>query len=310
MSLEELVPFIDWSPFFQTWELRGKYPAILKDPIVGKEATQLFEDARNLLDRIVSEKLLTANGVFGFWPAHSEGDDIIVYTDSETIDHWNSNERDLIPLPLEKDRQQGLTMRFPMLRQQWQRKGQTIFRSLSDYIAPFDCGRVDFLGAFAVTTGIGCAELAKRFEEEHDDYQAIMCKALADRLAEAFAEMLHRKARNEWGYGNEESLSHQQLVAEKYRGIRPAFGYPACPDHTLKRPLFELLDAENSTGISLTESFAMMPAASISGLYFAHPQAKYFSVDRIDKQQVKDYAKRMGKPIAEVERWLQPNLGY
>jgi len=310
LPLQDLVPFIDWSPFFQTWELRGKYPAILKDSVVGEQATQLFEDAQKLLDRIVSEKLLTAKGVFGFWPAHSDGDDIIVYTDSEVIDHWNNTGGGLLPLPLKEDRQQGLTMQFPMLRQQWQRKGQSVFRSLSDYIAPFESGRTDFLGAFAVTTGIGCDELAKRFEEEQDDYQAIMCKALADRLAEAFAEMLHQKARNEWGYGSKESLSHKQLVAEKYRGIRPAFGYPACPDHTLKRPLFELLDAEKNTGISLTESFAMMPASSVSGLYFAHPEAKYFSVDRIDKEQVEDYAKRMGKPTAEVERWLQPNLGY
>ena len=286
--LEDLVNYIDWSPFFQTWELRGKYPAILEDDIVGEEATRLFGDAKKLLDEIVAKKLLTAKAVFGFWPANSDGDDIVVW----------------------KDAGQEELCRFPALRQQWERQGQKDFRSLADFIAPVDSGRTDYLGAFAVTTGIGCDELVAKFEAEHDDYQSIMAKALADRLAEAFAERLHKIARDEWGYGQSESLSTDDLIREKYRGIRPAFGYPACPDHTQKSTLFKLLDAESQTGISLTESFAMFPAASVSGLYFAHPESRYFSVDRISKDQVEDYAARKGTTVEDVERWLAPNLGY
>ncbi len=287
--LEELVPYIDWSPFFQTWELRGKYPKIFDDPNCGAEARKLFDDAQRLLTRIVAEKLLTARGVYGFWPANSVGDDILVYSDpsrSTTI------------------------ARFPMLRQQWERKGQADFRSLADYIAPLDSGRLDYLGAFAVTTGVGCDALVAEFEAQNDDYLAIMTKALADRLAEAFAEMLHRQARIDWGYGAEEELAQDDLLEEKYRGIRPAFGYPACPDHTEKRTLFDLLEAEEHTGIRLTESFAMWPAAAVSGLYFAHPEARYFSVDRITRDQVESYAARKGMPISETERWLGPNLNY
>jgi 5-methyltetrahydrofolate--homocysteine methyltransferase len=206
---------------------------------------------------------------------------------------------------------QPSTFRFPMLRQQWERPGQQEFRSLADYIAPADSGRTDYLGAFAVTTGIGCDELANKFQRElHDDYLSIMTKALADRLAEAFAEYLHRQARLDWGYGQEETLSTDDLISEKYRGIRPAYGYPACPDHTEKRKLFDLLDAERQAGIHLTESYAMHPAASVSGLYFAHPESRYFSVDKITKDQVEDYARRKGVPIGDVERWLSPNLGY
>jgi 5-methyltetrahydrofolate--homocysteine methyltransferase len=197
-----------------------------------------------------------------------------------------------------------------MLRQQWERAGQTDFRSLADYIAPAESGRTDYVGAFAVTAGHGCDELARRFETEHDDYHSIMTKALADRLAEAFAEYLHERVRREWGYGAKESLSNEDLIGEKYRGIRPAFGYPACPDHTRKRALFELLQAEQNTGIRLTESYAMWPAASVSGLYFAHPQARYFAVDRITRDQVESYAARTGMTVADVERWLGPNLGY
>lgn len=198
-----------------------------------------------------------------------------------------------------------------MLRQQWERPGQQDFRSLADYIAPVDSGRQDYLGAFAVTTGIGCDELANKFQNElHDDYLSIMTKALADRLAEAFAEYLHRQARLDWGYGQAEALSTDDLIEEKYRGIRPAYGYPACPDHTEKTKLFELLDATHQTGILLTESFAMHPAASVSGLYFAHPESRYFTVDKLTRDQVEDYAKRKGMPLAEVERWLSPNLGY
>lgn len=290
MPLGELVPFIDWSPFFQTWELRGKYPKIFSDPVVGEQAKKVFDDAQALLQRIVDEKLLKAKAVYGFWPAASEGDDIVV---SQVAN------------------KSGSEIRLSMLRQQWERPGTNDFRSLADYIAPIDSGRQDYIGAFAVTTGIGCEELARKFQDElHDDYSSIMTKALADRLAEAFAEYLHKKAREEWGYGKLEALSNDELIEEKYRGIRPAHGYPACPDHTEKTKLFELLDAERQTGIRLTESFAMFPAASVSGLYFAHPQARYFSVDKITKDQVEDYARRKGMPLETLERWLSPNLGY
>lgn len=289
MPLEKIVPFIDWSPFFQAWELRGKYPKIFDDEFVGEEAKKLFNDAQKLLDEIIEQKLLTAKGVYGFWPANSIGDDIILYTD--------------------ENRSEELT-RFHMLRQQWERKGQNTFRSLADYVAPVDSGRADYLGAFAVTTGLGCDELVKKYDDDHDDYHSIMTKALADRLAEAFAEYLHLQARIEWGYDTEEAMSKEDLIAEKYRGIRPAFGYPACPDHTEKWALFDLLQAEENTGISLTESLAMLPASSVSGVYFGHPESRYFSVDRITKEQAEDYAKRKGKPLAEIERWLSQNLGY
>ena len=293
VPLSDLVPFIDWSPFFQTWELRGKYPKIFEDPVVGEEAKKVFDAAQDLLKRIVDEKLLTARGVYGFWPAVSEGDDIVVSVSSQP------------PTPNPQ------SLRFSMLRQQWERPGQQDFRSLADYIAPVNSGRQDYIGAFAVTTGIGCDELANQFQHElHDDYLSIMTKALADRLAEAFAEFLHRQTRADWGYGNEETFSTDDLIEEKYRGIRPAHGYPACPDHTEKTKLFELLDATNQTGIMLTESFAMHPAASVSGLYFAHPESRYFTVDKITKDQVEDYARRKQMPLAEIERWLSPNLGY
>ena len=304
-SLEQLVEFIDWSPFFSTWELRGKYPKIFDDPEYGDEAKKLFNDAQELLKRIVAEKLLVARGVYGFWPAGSDGDEIIVY--SADCGLPDSNE---CPAQSEIRNPKSEISRFHMLRQQWQRKGQTEFRSLADYVAPIDSGRDDHIGAFAVTTGSGCQELAADFEQRHDDYSAIMAKALADRLAEAFAEMLHRRARIEWGYGREEQLTNDDLIAEKYRGIRPAFGYTACPDHSEKRMLFDLLEAEQNAGITLTENFAMWPAASVSGLYFAHPQSRYFSVDRISQDQVEDYARRKGMTVAEVERWLAPNLGY
>jgi 5-methyltetrahydrofolate--homocysteine methyltransferase len=288
-QIETLRELIDWSPFFQTWELRGKFPKILDDPDVGSEAQKLYDDAQRLLNEIISNKMLAARGVYGFWPANSDRDDIILYAD--------------------RDRNTELT-RFPMLRQQWKRKGQTEFRSLADYIAPIDSGRSDFIGAFAVTTGIGAAELAQRFEDEDDPYQSIMVKSLADRLAEAFAEYLHKQARIDWSFGNQESLTHEELISEQYRGIRPAFGYPACPDHTRKRQLFELLDAENNAGIELTESFAMWPGAAVSGLYFSHPAARYFSVDRIMKDQIEDYSKRANMTVAETERWMMPNLSY
>jgi 5-methyltetrahydrofolate--homocysteine methyltransferase len=287
--LAEIVPYIDWSPFFMAWELRGKYPAILSDPEVGKVARELFDDAKTLLSRIEDEKLLTAHAVYGFYPANSDGDEIIVYTD-ET----RTRER----------------LRFHALRQQWEREGQDRFRSLADYVAPISSGVADYLGAFAVTAGFGADELVRRFEAAHDDPNAIMTKALADRLAEAFAEVLHERARRDWGYGKDEKLSKDDLIAERYRGIRPAPGYPACPDHTEKRTLWQLLDVEAATGMRLTESYAMWPAASVSGLYFSHPAARYFAVDMITRDQVTDYAARKEMPVAEVERWLAPNLAY
>jgi 5-methyltetrahydrofolate--homocysteine methyltransferase len=287
--LEKLVDYIDWSPFFLTWELKGKYPAILSDKTYGAAATKLFEDAKRLLSQIVSEKRLTARGVYGFWPAASVGDDIAVYADE-------TRAREIA--------------RFHTLRQQWERKGQTVHFALADFIAPLESGRRDYLGAFAVTAGHGTDELARTFEADHDDYHSIMVKALADRLAEAFAEYLHQQARAEWGYGRDEHLTNDQLIREEYRGIRPAPGYPAQPDHTEKRILFDLLDAEKHTGIRLTESYAMWPAASVSGLYFAHPDARYFAVDRLNRDQVEDYAARKGMSVIEIERWLAANLGY
>ena len=289
LSLEELVPFIDWSPLFWTWELKGKYPGILDDKRYGEQARQLFLDARQLLERIVNEKRFKARGVFGLWPAASDGDDIIVYADQS-----RTTER----------------ARLHTLRQQWQRKGQADYHALSDFVAPQESGREDHIGAFAVTTGHGVTEMATEFEADHDDYQSIMAKALADRLAEAFAEMLHKRVRAIWGYGDDENLDNDSLIREKYRGIRPAPGYPCQPDHTEKQTIFDLLEAESNTGIELTEHFAMNPAASVSGLYFAHPKARYFALDRLLRDQVKSYAERKGMSLAEVERWLAPNLGY
>jgi 5-methyltetrahydrofolate--homocysteine methyltransferase len=249
----------------------------------------LFADAELLLQRIVRQKLLSAHAIYGFYPANAQGDDIVLYTDDS-----RTQER----------------TRFHTLRQQWEREGQNDFRSLADYVAPVATGRPDYLGAFAVTTGRGADELVKAFEADHDDYGAIMTKALADRLAEAFAELLHERARRDWGYGKDEKLSIADLVEEKYRGIRPAAGYPACPDHTEKQTLWDLMGVEAATGIQLTESFAMWPAAAVSGLYFAHPRARYFAVDMITKDQVEDYAARKGMSVREVERWLAPVLNY
>ena len=285
--LVELRDSIDWSPFFLTWELKGKYPKILGDDRVGCEAQKLFDDAQVLLDRVIQEKLLQARGVYGFWPAASDGDDIILFSNQS-----RSEER----------------CRLHGLRQQWRRKGQAVHFCLADFVAPKNSDREDHLGAFAVTAGIGCDELTAQFEAEHDDYNSILIKALADRLAEAFAEVLHARVRREWGFGDQ--LTNEELIAEKYRGIRPAPGYPAQPDHTEKRTLFDLLAVEEQTGIKLTEHFAMHPAASVAGLYFAHPEARYFAVDRLARDQVEDYARRKGTSIAEVERWLSSNLGY
>ena len=288
VSLEMLSGYIDWTFFFSAWELKGKFPRILEHPKYGHAARELYDEAQQLLQRIVDEKLIQARGVYGFWPACSDGDDIILYADE-------GKEHELL--------------RFNMLRQQIiKEEGKPNF-SLADFIAPLESGRLDYLGAFAVTAGLGCDELAQQFEAEHDDYHAIMTKALADRLAEAFAEYLHQLARREWGYAEGEQLTNENLIGEKYRGIRPAFGYPACPDHTEKGKLFELLDAQ-TLGIRLTENYAMTPAASVSGIYFAHPQARYFNAGKISRDQIRSYAARKGMTVQETERWLAPNLAY
>ncbi|MEM7454063.1 MAG: methionine synthase [Planctomycetota bacterium] len=289
ITLAEIARYIDWTPFFLSWELHGRYPKILDDEVVGSEARKLFDDARRMLAKIIDEDLLQARGIFGFWPAASEGDSIIVYGDDS--------------------RSSELT-RFHMLRQQWQRKGIKHFRSLADYIAPVDSGRADYIGGFAVTTGHGCDELAGKYREQLDDYNAIMVAALADRLAEAFAELLHHRARIEWGFGASESLSNEELIKEKYRGIRPAAGYPACPDHTEKGTLWELMNTEPATGIKLTESYAMWPGAAVSGLYFAHPESRYFAINKITKDQVEHYARLKGESVEYVEKWLSPVLSY
>lgn len=286
-SLEDLVPVIDWSPFFHTWELKGRYPKIFEDSLVGSKAKELFDDAQKLLQEIIDKKLLSAKAVYGLFSANSVEDDIEVYKD--------------------QSRSEVLTV-FHTLRQQLEKpKGDSNY-ALADFIAPKSSGLADYLGGFAVTAGIGIEVLCQRFEKDHDDYNSIMVKALADRLAEAFAEWLHREVRKEWGYGKNQTFSNEDLINERYRGIRPAPGYPACPDHSEKRILFDLLDAEKSIGIHLTETFAMFPAASVSGLYFASPQAKYFAVGKIDQEQVKSYAVRKQMEVSEIERWLSPNL--
>ncbi|HEU5284485.1 MAG TPA: vitamin B12 dependent-methionine synthase activation domain-containing protein, partial [Burkholderiales bacterium] len=288
--LGEVVPFIDWTPFFQTWELAGRYPRILQDKVVGEAARNLFADAQAMLERIVREKWLQANGVVGLFPAHSAGDDIEVYADEA--------------------RAQPIAT-FHFLRQQAVKPDDRVNHCLADLVAPRGSGVPDYLGAFAVTAGLGIEPRIEAYEAKHDDYSAIMLKALADRLAEAFAELMHLKVRRElWGYAAGEDLDAEALIDEKYRGIRPAPGYPACPDHTEKGPLFDLLDAPDHAGITLTESFAMFPTAAVSGFYFSHPQARYFAVGKIDRDQVEDYARRRGWDLETAERWLAPNLAY
>jgi 5-methyltetrahydrofolate--homocysteine methyltransferase len=287
--LAELRSYIDWSPFFHTWEMKGVYPRILDDERQGAQARQLFAEAQTLLDRIIDENLLTARAVYGLFPANAVGDDVELYTD---------------------DSRATVQTKFYFLRQQANREGSEPCRSLVDFIAPKETGLNDSIGAFAVTSGIGLKELVEKFKAQNDDYNAIMAEALSDRLAEAFAECLHKRVRQEWGYGCSEHLGSDDLIAEKYRGIRPAPGYPACPDHTEKGTIWRLLDVEARTGIQITESFAMWPGSSVSGFYFAHPRSRYFTVGKIDRDQVVDYAERKGMSITEVERWLGPNLGY
>jgi 5-methyltetrahydrofolate--homocysteine methyltransferase len=287
--LATLREFIDWSPFFHTWGLKGIYPRILDHPEHGAQARQIFDEGNALLDCIVEKKWITARGVYGLFPASAVGDDVALFTDAT------------------REKEIG---RFHFLRQQANKEGSEPCRSLSDFIAPKETRLADHIGAFAVTSGIGLKELCDRFRADNDDYNAIMAEALADRLAEAFAECLHKRVREEWGYGREEGLSNTDLIQEKYRGIRPAAGYPACPDHTEKGTLWRLLDVQANTGMLITESFAMWPGSSVSGLYFAHPESRYFSLGKIDRDQVADYSERKGMSVAEVERWLGPNLNY
>jgi 5-methyltetrahydrofolate--homocysteine methyltransferase len=307
LSLADLIPFIDWSPFFHTWELRGRYPAILNHPRHGEEARKLFADAQELLAKIAAEKLLTARGVYGLFPANRIGDDVELYADGSRTE---------------------VLMTFHFLRQQIEKTDGQPNWCLADFVAPKGAAGLlpaetrpasgtlaasssaDHLGAFAVTSGHGLKELVEKFKADHDDYNAILAEALADRLAEAFAEYLHRRVREEWGYGRNEKLSHAELIEEKYRGIRPAAGYPACPDHTEKGALWRLLDVEKNAGIQLTESFAMWPGSSVSGLYFAHPESKYFAVGKLGRDQMLDYHLRNGMTLQEVEKWLGPYLNY
>ncbi|MCK5091945.1 MAG: methionine synthase, partial [Gammaproteobacteria bacterium] len=286
-SLAELAERIDWTPFFHTWELKGSYPRILEDAEKGAEARKLLADAEKMLKKIVAEKWLTAKAVIGFFPASQVGEDDINVTTNDgeiTLHH---------------------------LRQQTERPPGKPNRCLADFVAPKGTGLEDYIGAFVVTAGIGIEEHIKKFEDDHDDYNAIMLKALADRLAEAFAECMHERVRKEfWAYDKDEELTNQQIIKEEYKGIRPAPGYPACPDHTEKPLLWELVSANKNSGVSLTETYAMYPAASVSGWYFSHPDSCYFAVGKINKDQVEDYAQRKNMDITEAERWLAPNLGY
>jgi 5-methyltetrahydrofolate--homocysteine methyltransferase len=287
ISFKDLIPFIDWTPFFHTWELRGRYPAIFEDPNYGAEAKKLFEDAQKLLAEIVADESLQLRGVCGLFPANRDGEDIIVYTDETRTQE---------------------AVRFHGLRQQMKKpEGQFNF-SIADFVAPAPAK--DYVGAFAVTSGHNMLELVKRFKAAHDDYNVIMTEAIADRFAEAFAEYMHKFARDAWGFGRTENLTPEELIREKYRGIRPAPGYPAQPDHTEKWAIWKLLDAERNTGITLTESLAMFPASSVSGLYFGHPESKYFAVGKIERDQIESYAQRKGISVEQAQKWLQPYLNY
>jgi 5-methyltetrahydrofolate--homocysteine methyltransferase len=287
--LETLRGFIDWSPFFHTWGLKGVYPRILEHEEQGTQARQLFKEGNALLDAIIEKNLITARGVYGLFPANAVGDDVELYAD---------------------EKREKVIEQFHFLRQQSNKEGSEPCRSLADFIAPKETKLPDHIGAFAVTSGIGLKELCDSYKAKHDDYNAIMAEALADRLAEAFAECLHKRVREEWGYGCAENLSQEDIIQEKYRGIRPAAGYPACPDHTEKGALWHLLDVKANTEMQITESFAMWPGSSVSGLYFAHPQSRYFSLGKIDRDQVADYSQRKRMSVSEVERWLGQNLNY
>jgi len=290
IPLEEIVPYIDWTPFFQTWELHGKFPKILEDKVVGVEATTVYNDALKMLNQIVAEKWLTNKAVIGLWPANAVGDDIELYTDES---------------------RSTLLDKFHMLRQQSKKTDDAYNMALSDFVAPKTTGIADYMGAFAVTTGLGIEPHIAKFEADHDDYSSILLKALADRLAEAFTELMHAKVRKEiWGYDATETLSNEALIKEEYKGIRPAPGYPACPDHTEKWTIFKLLDAEKNAGIQLTDSLAMYPASSVSGWYFGHPKSKYFGIGKIEKDQAEQYAQRKGESLEFIEKWLSPNLNY
>ena len=289
-DLAELREYIDWQPFFNTWEMKGRFPDILNNPATGETASALYADAQAMLDRIIEEGWLTARAVFGFFPASAVGDDLEVYTD---------------------DSREEVLTRLHHLRQQGDHREGVPNRSLADYVAPRETGLADHVGGFAVTAGHGIADRIAAFREDADDYSAILLESLADRLAEAFAERLHQRVRTEfWGHVSDEDLANEDLIAERYEGIRPAPGYPACPEHTEKRTLWELLDVEQNTGITLTESMAMWPGAAVSGWYFSHPESQYFVVGRVGREQVAEYAERKGWTLAEAEKWLSPNLGY
>ena len=290
-DLKVLAEYIDWTPFFQSWELAGRYPLILEDPKLGEAARTLFADAQSMLQRMIDEQWVKASAVVGLWPANAtDADDIELYTDESRTQ---------------------VRAKFHTLRQQMVRKNDRANIALSDFVAPKETGLADYIGGFAVTAGIGEDDAAKLFEDKNDDYSAILLKALADRLAEAFAEHMHERVRREfWGFASSEVLSNEERIAEKYQGIRPAPGYPAQPDHTEKATLFDLLQAEQNTGIQLTESFAMWPGASVSGLYFSHPDSHYFGVGKIEQDQVEEYAVRKGMSVLEIERWLSPILNY
>jgi 5-methyltetrahydrofolate--homocysteine methyltransferase len=289
VDAEEIIPFIDWSPLFWVWELKGAYPTIFEHKKWGIQAKTIFEDAQNLLNQIASEKRFRPRAVLSFWPANSSGDDIEIYAD-------NSRKK--------------VISKFHTLRQQKDKGKNETYLALSDFVAPKESGREDYLGGFVVTAGEEVERFSDTFKENHDDYSAIMVQALGDRIAEAMAEMMHKKARENWGYDKEENLSPDDLIKEKYRGIRPAPGYPSCPDHTEKAQIWRLLDVEKNIGVSLTENYAIYPPSSVAGLYFPHPEAKYFHLGLIDRDQVKDYAKRKSISVEEAERWLRPNLGY
>jgi 5-methyltetrahydrofolate--homocysteine methyltransferase len=289
VEVETLIDYIDWTPFFYTWEMKGRYPKILTDPKLGEEASKLFEDAQSLLRDIVENRRFQPKAVIGFFPANSDGDDILIYTDES---------------------RKEVQTTFHTLRQQTAKTDDKPNQALSDFIAPKDSGRADYFGGFALTTGAEVEELAGNFEKQLDDYNAILVKAVGDRLAEALAEYMHKQVRDLWGYGNSENFNLDDLVREKYRGIRPAPGYPAQPDHTEKPILFELLDAEKRVGVKLTESNSMSPASSVAGMYYAHPESRYFAVGKINRDQVEDYADRKKMSVSEVERWLGPILGY